>query len=235
MARSWHFLNVYGFITTGIVFVIGLCTTDQWLRLVPTFPAILTEAWATFVHYATFTLPPEPNGFYCYNALQQIAYFSTVFIMAPISILTGMAMSPALVKRAPWFAKIFGGRQAARSIHFLMMIGFVCFIAVHVSLIVLTGFTRNMNHIVLGKDELNPQGMWLGLMGIGVVVLTWIAAHHIAWRYPRKVQHLHKTISTAIHAATLNRLDPVQSYTPTMSLLGCGLTGCCLSAKTGKG
>ena len=213
MARSWHFLNVYGFVITGIVFVIGLCTTDQWLRLVPTSPAILAEAWATFVHYATFTLPPEPNGFYGYNALQQLAYFATVFLMAPLSILTGMAMSPALVNRAPWFAKMFGGRQAARSMHFLMMVGFASFIVVHVSLIVLTGFVQNMNHIVLGKDEPNPLGMWLGLTGIGVVILTWIVAHHVAWKHPRRVQHFHKAISMPVRMATLNRLDPVQFYT----------------------
>ena len=128
MARSWHFLNVYGFVLTGIVFVIGLCTTDQWLRLVPTSPTVLVEAWATFAHYATFTLPPEPNGFYGYNALQQLAYVATVILMAPLSILTGMAMSPALVNRMPWFAKMLGGRQSARSIHFLMLVGFLGFL-----------------------------------------------------------------------------------------------------------
>lgn len=65
-------------------------------------------------------------------------------------------MSPALVNRAPWFAEMFGGRQAARSIHFLVMVGFAGFIVIHVTLVVLTGFVRNMNHIVLGKDDLDP-------------------------------------------------------------------------------
>ncbi|MEO6816352.1 MAG: molybdopterin-dependent oxidoreductase [Edaphobacter sp.] len=213
MARSWHFLNVYGFVLTGIVFVIGLCTSDQWLRLVPNSPTILLEAWATFVHYATFTLPPEPNGFYGYNALQQLAYFSTVFVMAPLSILTGMSMSPALVNRAPWFARMFGGRQAARSIHFLLMLGFSGFLVIHVTLIVMTGFVRNMNHIVLGNDGSNPLGMWLGLTGIGIVILTWIIAHHVAWTWPRKVQHLQKAVFLPLQRATLNRLSPVQSYT----------------------
>jgi thiosulfate reductase cytochrome b subunit len=211
MARAWHFLNVYGFIVTGFVFVIGLCSTDQWLRLVPTSLTIVREAWATFVYYATFTLPPEPDGFYSYNALQQLSYFATVFIMAPASILTGLAMSPALVNRAPWFAKMFGGRQAARSIHFLVMAGFAGFIVIHVTLVVLTGFVRNMNHIVLGKDNLDLLGMWLGLTGIGVVILTWVIAHQVAWKQPRKVQHLHKAIAMPILKATLNRLNPVQS------------------------
>ena len=162
VARSWHFINVYGFVLTGVFFVIGLFTTDQWRRLVPTSPDIFAQAWNTFVHYANLRLPPEPNGFYAYNALQQLSYFATIFIMAPLSILTGMAMSPALVNRFPTYAKLFGGRQTARSIHFLMLVGFIGFTIVHVTLVGLTGFARNMNHIVLGTDDLRPAGMIIG-------------------------------------------------------------------------
>jgi methionine sulfoxide reductase catalytic subunit len=59
-----------------------------------------------------------------------LAYFVTIFIMVPLSILTGMAMSPALVNRFPAYARFFGGRQVARSIHFLMLAGFIGFIIV---------------------------------------------------------------------------------------------------------
>ena len=119
------------------------------------------------MHYATFHLPPEPNGFYGYNALQQIAYFAVVFVFGPLAILTGIAMSPAVVNRFPWYARIFGGRQSARSIHFLTMLSFFAFIVVHVTLVVMTGFARNMNHIVLGTDD-QRLGMVLGFVGIGV-------------------------------------------------------------------
>ena len=83
---------------------------------------------------STFHLPPEPNGFYGYNALQQIAYFAVVFVFGPLAILTGIAMSPAVVNRFPWYARMFGGRQSARSIHFLTMLSFFAFIVVHVTL-----------------------------------------------------------------------------------------------------
>ena len=63
-----------GLIITGIVFGTLLFATDQWRRIVPTSPVVLGQAWNTWVHYVTFHLPPEPNGFYGYNALQQIAY-----------------------------------------------------------------------------------------------------------------------------------------------------------------
>ncbi len=151
IARSWHFLSVYGFILTGNFFVIMLCATEQWRRLVP---------------------------------------------QSPLAILSGIAMSPAVVNRFPWYAKRFGGRQSARSIHFLTMLSFVAFLVVHVTLVVMTGFVRNMNHIVMGTDDQSRTGMILGFVGIGVVVLSWIVAHYVSWFYPRRLQHMQKFITT---------------------------------------
>ncbi|MGH9633303.1 MAG: molybdopterin-dependent oxidoreductase [Candidatus Angelobacter sp.] len=212
IARVWHFINVHGFLITGIVFVFMLFVTEQWRRIVPTSPLVVAQAWNTFVHYATFHLPPEPNGFYGYNALQQIAYFAVVFISGPLALLTGVAMSPAVVNRFPWYARIFGGRQSARSIHFLSMVGFVAFIVVHVTLVVMTGFVRNMNHIVSGTDDQGKSGVVLGFVGIAVVVLSWIAAHYISWNHPRKLQHVLKSVTYPMQLLTLNRLVPHQNY-----------------------
>ena len=158
IARVWHFINVHGFILCGVYFVAMLFATEQWKRLVPTSPTVILQAWNTWVHYATFHLPAEPNGFYGYNALQQIAYFTVVFIFGPLAILTGIAMSPAVVNHFTWYAKLFGGRQSARSIHFLTMLSFLAFLVVHITLVVMTGFARNMNHIVLGTDDQRQPG-----------------------------------------------------------------------------
>ena len=213
VARSWHFITVYGFVLTGIFFVGGLLTSTQWHRLVPTSPAVFIEAWNTFVHYANFHFPPEPNGFYGYNALQQLAYFATIFILAPLAILTGMAMSPALVNRFPAYARLFGGRQAARSIHFLVLVGFIGFVIVHVALVAMTGFHRNMNHIVLGTDDQGSAGMVLGFIGIAVVLLSWVAAHYVSWFFPRGLQHAQKAVTQPVKLVTLDRLIPTEHYT----------------------
>jgi DMSO/TMAO reductase YedYZ molybdopterin-dependent catalytic subunit/thiosulfate reductase cytochrome b subunit len=212
VARVWHFIDVHGFIATGIIFIAMLLSTDQWKRIVPTSPLVLLQAWNTFVHYATFHLPPEPNGFYGYNALQQIAYFIVVFVFGPLAIATGIAMSPAVVNRFPWYARIFGGRQSARSIHFLTMFSFLAFLVVHVTLIVMTGFARNMNHIVMGTDDQKPTGMYLGFVGIGVVLLTWVVAHYISWYHPRPLQHALKSVTYPMELLTLDRLTPQQRY-----------------------
>lgn len=213
IARVWHFINVHGFILTGVVYYIFLFATGQWQRLVPLSPDVISESWNTWVHYATFHIPPEPNGFYAYNPLQQIAYFAVVFVMGPLAILTGIAMSPAVVNRFPLYAKLFGGRQCARSIHFLTMLSFAGFIVVHVALVAITGFVRNMNHIVLGTDGTGSMGMIVGLSAIGLVVLSWIVAHQLSWHRPRMLQHALKTITYPMQLLTLNRLEPRQHYT----------------------
>ena len=92
------------------------------------------------------------------------------------------------------------------------MLGYVAFIVAHVTLVVMTGFLRNMNHIVLGTDDLRPIGVILGFMGIAVVVLSWIAAHYVSWTFPRRLQHLQRTISLPMLLLTFNRLSPSQRY-----------------------
>ncbi len=92
--------------------------------------------------YATLHLPVEPNGYYAYNALQQLVYFGVVFVMAPLAILTGVAMSPAIDNALPWYPRIFGGRQGARSIHFLLLCGYVIFTIVHVGLVMWSGIAQ---------------------------------------------------------------------------------------------
>jgi DMSO/TMAO reductase YedYZ molybdopterin-dependent catalytic subunit/thiosulfate reductase cytochrome b subunit len=212
VARVWHFINVHGFILTGIIFAIMLFNTEQWRRIVPTTPVVLVQAWSIFVHYATFHMPPEPNGFYGYNAMQQIAYFTVFFVFGPLAILTGIAMSPAVVNHFPWFARTLGGRQSARSIHFLTMLSFVGFIVVHITLVVMTGFARNMNHIVMGTDDQNRSGMIWGFVGIGVVFLSWFVAQYLSWNHPRGLQHALKSVTYPMQLLTLNKLVPHQDY-----------------------
>lgn len=208
MARHWHFLSVLFWVGNGLVFVVLLFGTGQWKRLVPTSWRIVPDAWAIFVHYATGHLPPEPNGFYHYNALQQLAYFGVVFGLAPLAMLTGPSMSPAFTARFTWYSKLPGNRQVGRSIHFLNMCAFVVFTFAHVTMVALTGFARNMNHIVLGADATNPIGLYLGLAGIAVVILLNVSANWMAWRLPRAIQHAAKAIVSPVMRLLLDHPGP---------------------------
>lgn len=213
IARAWHFVTVPFFVLNGVVFIFLLFYTHQWHRLVPVSWKIIPDSWSIFVHYITFNMPVEPNGFYHFNALQQLSYFGVVFILAPLAMLTGMAMSPAIENRFHWYPKLFGNRQAARSIHFLVMIAYVIFIIIHVTLIALTGLVRNMNHIVLGIDDSsNLTGLYIGIGIILSTIAFGFFTHWLSWRKPRLLQHTDAAINGNLWRITLNRFKPKAYY-----------------------
>lgn len=213
MARHWHFLSALFWIVNGLVYVGLLVGTGEWHRLVPTSWQVLPEAWSIFVHYATFHLPPESNGFSHYNALQQLSYFAVVFVLAPLALITGPSMSPAFTARFPWYPRVPGNRQIGRSVHFLVMCGFIAFTCSHVAMIALTGLQRNMNHIVLGTDAPDPIGLYVGLGGIGFLVVANALANWMAWRHPRLIQHAAKAIVTPIMRVLLGHATPQAQFT----------------------
>ena len=212
MARHWHFLSVLFWVGNGLIFVILLLGTGQWKRLAPTSWQIVPDAWAVFVHYATLHMPTEPNGFYDYNALQKLTYFGVVFVLAPLAIVTGPSMSPAFTARFIWYPKLPGNRQIGRSLHFLVMCAFVVFTIGHVIMVTLTGYARNMNHIVLGTDDNNLRGLFVGLFGIGMIVALNVWANWMAWRHPRVVQHAAKAIVSPVMGFLLDRPAPVAEF-----------------------
>jgi DMSO/TMAO reductase YedYZ molybdopterin-dependent catalytic subunit/thiosulfate reductase cytochrome b subunit len=212
LGRHWHFLSALFWVVNGLLFVTLLFATGQWRRLVPTSPSIFSDAWAIQVHYATFHLPVEPDGFYRYNPLQQLAYFGVVFILAPLQILTGLAMSPAIDNHFKWYSRLFGNRQAARSIHFLGLLGFLGFLTVHLTMVVVTGLVRNMNHIVMGTDDRNSLGLILGLTGIGAVIAAGALANWLTWHKPRLLQATARVLLQGLTGRFLDPLKPRAQY-----------------------
>jgi DMSO/TMAO reductase YedYZ molybdopterin-dependent catalytic subunit len=200
-------------VVNGLFFVVLLFGSGQWRRLVPTSWSIFSDAWAIQVHYVTFHLPVEPDGFFRYNPLQQLAYFGVVFILAPLQILTGLAMSPAIDNHFKWYARLFGNRQAARSIHFFGLLGFLGFLVVHVTMVVVTGLVRNMNHIVMGTDDLNPVGLIFGLTGIAALVAACVLANWLTWRHPRLLQATSWVLVQGLTGRFLDPLKPRDQFT----------------------
>ncbi|MEO6850748.1 MAG: molybdopterin-dependent oxidoreductase [Mucilaginibacter sp.] len=213
LARSWHFITVPFFLLNGAIFLILLFITNQWKRLVPVSWQIFPDSWNVFVHYATFNMPIEPNGFYHFNALQQISYFTVVFLLAPIAMASGMAMSPAIENRFHWFPKIFGNRQGARSVHFLVMLAFVMFVIIHVGLVAATGLTRNMNHIITNTDDpVSHTGLWVGIGILLFTVAFGFLAHWISWQKPRSLQFAEARLNGTLWRISINKLKPKIYY-----------------------
>jgi DMSO/TMAO reductase YedYZ molybdopterin-dependent catalytic subunit/thiosulfate reductase cytochrome b subunit len=149
LGRHWHFWAVNGWLLTGLIYVVQLLTTSQWRRLVPTSWGIFPAAWQAILIYAQLRIPPAGNPF---NAVQQLTYFLVIFVLSPLQIVTGLMMSASIGARFPWFPRIIGGRQAARSVHFIGLITFVVFVTVHIALVIAHGFQLEMAKIVLGGE-----------------------------------------------------------------------------------
>jgi sulfoxide reductase catalytic subunit YedY len=209
LGRHWHFWAATGWAITGLLYVVLLFASDQWQRLVPTSLSIVPQAWDALLTYLQFKIP-HASG---YNALQQLTYFSVIFILAPIQIVTGLAMSPALAARFPQLSRLTGGRQSARSVHFLGMIAFVLFIIGHVSLVVAHGFGEGMAKIVLGSAD-QPKGLAtaLGLVGIGAVILFHVAATRYSLRYPMTVKKLLEIGIDPLRKRLFHHWKPQQEY-----------------------
>lgn len=91
-----------------------------------------------------------------YSPLQKLAYIIVLFILFPLIILTGLAMSPGMNAAWPWIIDIFGGRQTARTIHFLTMAAFVIFFFVHIFMVVAAGPINEMRSMITGRYRLSP-------------------------------------------------------------------------------
>lgn len=189
LGRHWHFSAALFWVLNGVVYVVLLFATGEWQRLIPTSWSIIPGAWQTLLTYLSLHQPPPAAGS-PYDALQQLAYAGVVFLLAPFLILTGAAQSPGVEAQFPRYARLFGGRQGARSLHFLGLLAFIVFIVMHTFMVVVTGFSKNMGDIVLGQHE-TDQGVAviIGLGLIAAILATYAVTSWGSRRWPRTVQH----------------------------------------------
>lgn len=211
LGRHWHYATLVGWILTGVIYVVLLFATDEWRRIIPTSWSVVPDAWRDFISYITFHLVKGPR----YNALQQLSYAGVTFLLAPFTILTGAAMSPALAARFPVYTKLFGGRQAARSLHFLCLVAFALFTLVHTLMIVLHGLAQEWPKIVLGPAYIgSATGVAVGVAGLLVIVLLQVVATLTSLRQPRLVQRLLGVVVDPVRRTLLHPLTSRQRYTP---------------------
>src|SRR6185437_10894009 len=213
LGRHWHFLADAGWLLTGLLYVLMLFVTPEWRRLVPTSWSIIPAAFHALRSYVSFHLVVTPGR---YNPLEQLAYFSVVFLLSPLAIATGLAMSPSIAARFPWYIRIFRGRQAARSIHFLCLCAFLAFSAAHLAMVILHGEVNQMALIVLGdvRHVHGALGLIVGLAGLGGVILIHILATWYSLRYPRMVQRRTQAVTDRLRRALFGRGRSAQRYSP---------------------
>ena len=211
LGRHWHFFSIFFWLANGASYYILLFTSNEWQRLIPTSLSIIPQAINTALVYASFHFPPAGDP---YNPLQQLMYFSVVFLLGPFMIATGAAMSPSIDAKFPRYPKIFGGRQAARSLHFLGMIAFVLFIIIHIAMVIIERFPQNMGNIMLGHSEgvglITAIGLFALYLTIVLIIHLW--ATSISLMKPRLVQRLLGAIVDPIKWILLHKAISKQKF-----------------------
>jgi len=152
--RYLHFLSAWVCVLTGLFYIVsGVITRHFWREFLPLKSQL---AWKSLAHtisnHLHFRRPPEEEAL-SYNVLQRLAYFTVVFILFPLMIWTGLAMSPALSSVLPWLRTVFGGQQSARTIHFFLAVSLVLFLLVHIAMVIRAGFRARMRAMITGQSS----------------------------------------------------------------------------------
>ena len=159
-------------LANGVVFIVLLFATGQWMRIVPLSWDIFPHMASSALQYASLDWPLE-NGWVHYNALQVMAYFVTVFIAAPLAVISGIRISTWWPDTNKTLNRLYPV-GVARAIHLPVMVYFVIFTVVHVLLVFLTGALRNLNHMYTSRDVVDVWGLGIFLLSVGVIAAGWI-------------------------------------------------------------
>ena len=149
MGRRWHLFFAWIFVINGVFFgLYALLKGHFWRDLFPHWRD-LQKIGKTILDHLLFRHPSGEEATH-YNVLQKIAYTGVIFGLGPLIVLTGLAMSPAIDAAFPGLLTLFGGRQSARTIHFLACFAFIGFVVIHLFQVIVTGLWNNLRSMVTG-------------------------------------------------------------------------------------
>jgi thiosulfate reductase cytochrome b subunit len=157
MARSWHFFFAWVFLVNGLCFIVYSIVSRHLARdLWPTREDV-RGIGASIRDHLRFR-HPAGEAAKRYNVLQKLAYLIVVFVLLPLVVLMGLAMSPRLDAVLTGWVDLFGGRQSARTIHFIVAWLLVAFVAIHVFEVIVTGLWNNLRSMITGRYRVPPEG-----------------------------------------------------------------------------
>lgn len=150
MGRRWHFFLAWVFVINGAAYVLYSTATGHVARdLSPT-----RSDWRSIGRsFADHLRLRHPQGETAkrYNVLQKLSYLAVIFVLLPLMVLTGLSMSPWLNSLWPGWVDVFGGRQSARTLHFVFAWLLVLFLLIHVFEVVVTGLWNNVRSMITGR------------------------------------------------------------------------------------
>jgi thiosulfate reductase cytochrome b subunit len=151
-SRNLHFEAAWLIIITGLVYVLaGVRSRHFRNNLLPAGAGSRRRAlWKDVANQLRFQRP-DPAGTWSYNAIQRLTYLLVIFVLFPLTVWTGLAMSPALVSVFPFLVTVFGGHQSARTIHFFLSVLLVLFLTIHIVMVYRSGFRNRMRAMITGR------------------------------------------------------------------------------------
>ena len=154
-ARHWHFLFAWVFVANGLIYLLlGFATGRFGRRLWPT-GRDLRQVWPSVIEHARFHFPKDERA-RTYNVLQKLTYVAMTLVVLPMMLVTGLSMSPGFNAIGGLLLELMGGRQSARTLHFISAGLIVVFIVVHVGLVVWTGLGNNLRAMTVGWFVIEP-------------------------------------------------------------------------------
>jgi thiosulfate reductase cytochrome b subunit len=153
-SRYLHFQAAWAVILTGSLYLIFGWVSEHFRKnLLPERADLSRRAFSTAIaSHLRFERPSEAEA-WSYNLLQRLAYLFVIFVLFPLIIWTGLAMSPAFVSAFPATVNVLGGQQSARTLHFFVSLALVLFLLVHVVMIFLAGFWSRMRAMITGRAD----------------------------------------------------------------------------------
>lgn len=156
MARRWHFFFAWVFVINGLCYLAYSIASRHFARdLAPT-----ATDWRSIGRSVADHLRfrhPTGEAAKRYNVLQKLAYLSVIFALLPLVVLMGFAMSPWLDSIIPGWVDFFGGRQSARTIHFIAAWLLVAFVLIHVFEVIISGFWNHLRSMITGCYRINLE------------------------------------------------------------------------------
>jgi len=151
-SRYLHFEMAWVLVITGAVYLIyGVWSGHFRRNLLPERGGLsLNTLWSVVAKYLRGARPEGAEGG-SYNAMQRVTYLAVIFVLVPLMIWTGLALSPAFDSAVPAAVNLLGGRQSARTLHFLLTWVLVSFVAVHVTMVAVSGFWKRMRGMITGR------------------------------------------------------------------------------------
>ncbi len=151
-SRYLHFQAAWVAVLTGLLYVIsGLFTRHFRKNLLPASADLSPRALSTVIANHLRFKPPDEAEAWSYNALQRLTYLFVIFVLFPLVIWTGLAMSPAIASAFPAAVTALGGQQSARTIHFFVSLFLLLFLVVHIVMVCVAGFRKRTRAMITGR------------------------------------------------------------------------------------